>query len=160
IEAPLTQHAVKALVMSILPRAPRLNKVCIHMMRVQPGRHPLSNALWTVVTLHVAWRPVLSKQSLQDLDDILGCDRPSTIDSKPLSARLIQDRQALQPPSIGGLVMDKVIAPDMMRIRRTGRHGRARAHGAPFARFPDDLQPLVLPDAADRLAIHPPLFSL
>lgn len=85
----------------------------------------------------------------------MGGDRPSTRESKPLSGLLIQDRQALQPPSIGGLVRDKVIAPDVRRRRRTGRRGRARAHGAPFARFPDDLQPLVLPDAADRRALPP-----
>jgi hypothetical protein len=48
----------------------------------------------------------------------------------------------------------------MMRVRRTRWHGGAHAPWAPFPLFLDDLQSLMLPDAADRLAIYPPLFSL
>ena len=98
---------------------------------------------------------MLSKQPLQDLDDPIGWERPSTGDGEPLSGVLVQDRQALQPPSIGGLGIDKVIAPDMIGIRRTGWRGRALAHWAPFTRFLDDLQPLVLPEAAYRLVLPP-----
>jgi hypothetical protein len=160
LEAPSTKHAVHARVMPVLPRAPRLNTVRLPLRRVPPGRHPVRHALWPVVTLHVAWSPGLRQQPLQALDDILGGDRPSTLESQPLSGLLLQARQALQPPSIGGLVLDTGLAPAMMGRRRPGRRGRARAHGAPLARCPDDLPPRVLPDAAARLAIHPPLLSL
>src|SRR2546423_14429889 len=82
------------------------------------------------------------------------------MDGQALTGVLIEHRQALQPPSIGGLIVDKVIAPDMMRIRRPRWGGRARAPRTPFRLFLDDLAPLVLPDATSGLAIHPPLCSL
>ena len=132
----------------------------IDMLRLQPTRDPLCDELRTVITFDIHRSATLRKQPPQHLDNILCRDRASTVDSQALPRVFIENCQALQPSSIGSLVMDKVIAPDMIRMRRTGRRGRARAHGASFARFPDDLQPLVLPDAADRLAIHPPLFSL
>ena len=82
------------------------------------------------------------------------------MDSQALTGILIKHREAFQPPSIGGLIVHEIVAPDMIRIRRPRWSGRAHAHRAPFPLFLDDLQPLVLPDTTYGLAIYPPLVSL
>ena len=53
IEVPIAQHTVEALIMPVLPRAARINKMRIDMLRMQPCRHPLRNALWAIVTLPI-----------------------------------------------------------------------------------------------------------
>lgn len=82
------------------------------------------------------------------------------MDGQALPRVFIEDRQALQPPSIGGLVMDKVIAPDMMGMRRMGWRGRACAPWAPLPLLLDDLESFLLSDAPDGLATDPPVFTL
>ena len=107
IETAIVPHPVKALIMSVLPQTLRVNKVGLDTLLPQPGRPSLGNELGTIVTLHVAWTATLSKQLLQDLDDLIGCNRPSTGDGEPLPGGLVQDRQVCQPPPIGGLIMAK-----------------------------------------------------
>jgi hypothetical protein len=61
IQTAITKDTVKALVVSVLPWTPRINKVGINVLFVQPRRHSLRNELWTVVTFHIDWRTPLSK---------------------------------------------------------------------------------------------------
>jgi hypothetical protein len=134
--------------------------VRIDMLLAQPGRHSLCDEFRTIITFDIHRSAMLRKQLPQHLDDIRRRDRAGTGDLQGRSCIFIDDGEALQPSSIGSLVMDKVIAPDMIGMRRTGGRGRACTHGAPFTRWLDDLQPLVFADAAYCLAIHSPLFSL
>ena len=111
----------------------------IDMLRLQPTRDPLCDELRTVITFDVHRSATLRKQPPQHLDNLLCRDRASTVDSQALPRVFIENCQALQPSSIGGLVMDKVIAPDMIGMRRPGWRRRACAHGAPLTRLLDDL---------------------
>ena len=105
----------------------------------QPGRHPLCDEFRTIIAFNIHRSATLRKQPLQHLDDILGCNRSSIVDGQPLTGVFIQKREALQPPSIRGLVMDEIIAPDMLGIRRPRWSGRARPQWASFPFFLDDL---------------------
>ncbi len=96
---------------------------------------------------------------LQHLDDISRCHRPRTVDGQALTGIRIEHRQTLPPPPICRLVMDAILAPDMMGMRCLGWGGRARAHGAPFLLLLDDWQSLLLPPPASGLAIDTPAFS-
>src|SRR5262249_25376079 len=126
----------------------------------QPGRHPVGDAFRPVLTFDIAWSTTLRTQPLQHLDDIHGRDRADTGDRQALTGIFIEDRQTFQPPTIGGLLVHKVIAPDMLRRGGPCWGGCALAHRAPFLCGLEHLESLVLPDAADRLAMHPPLFRL
>ena len=59
IEAPIVKHTVEALVMAVLPRTPRVNKVGIDPLCPQPCRHPLRNELRAIVTFHIHGRATL-----------------------------------------------------------------------------------------------------
>src|SRR5688572_16951494 len=160
IQAAIAKDAVKALVMPVLPRAARSNEVRLDMMRAQPRRDLLRNKLWAIVTLHIGRSPTLCKETLEHLDHIPRGDRPGAGDGQPLTRILVEHRQAFQPSPIDGLIVDEVIAPDMIRIRCAGRRGCADAQRPPLARFLDHLEACALPEAAHRLATHSPLFAL
>src|SRR5262249_16599706 len=81
-------------------------------------------------------------------------------DRQALTRVFIEDGEALQPPPILGLVMDEVIAPDMVGILSPYRCRRALPHRAPFPLFLNDLEPLVLPYTTYRLPRPPPVFTL
>jgi hypothetical protein len=145
--------------MAVLPRAPRRNKMSGDTLLAQPRRDPLRNELRTIITLHIDWSATLGKPPLQDLHHLIGGNRPGAEDSQPLPRVLVQHRQALQAPPIRGRVMNKVIAPNMVGMRRPSRRGSACAHWTPWPLFLNDLESLALAEIAHRLAIDSPMFT-
>ena len=122
---PSRNTPVKALVTPVLPRAARINEVWIDRLRSQPSRDWLCNKLWAIVTLHIGRSATLGKEPLEHLDHIGRCYRPGTGNGQALARVFIEHRQAFQPSPIGRLVVDKIIAPDVMGIRSPRRGGRA-----------------------------------
>ena len=97
---------------------------------------------------------------MQHLHDIRCGDRTRTVDRQALTGILLEPCQAFQPPTICGLGMDNILAPDLRGMRRPGWRGRACAHRMSFLLLLPYLESFVLSDAADALAISPPLFPL
>jgi hypothetical protein len=135
VQTTITKYAVKALVMPVLPRTPWGNKCGIHMLCMQPVCDPLGNKLRAIVALDLRWSIPLGKQPLQYLHDIACGAGPRTMNRQPFAGVLIQHGQAFQPPPIRGLVMHKVIAPDMVRIYGARRDSCALAQRPPLPRF-------------------------
>jgi hypothetical protein len=160
IQAPIANDAIEALMMAILPWTARRHAVGLNMLLAQPGSNPLRNELWAIITFHLYRSATWGQQPLQHPDDIAGGDRPSTVDGHALTCVFIQYCQALQPPPIRRLIVDKIIAPHMVRVRCSGRHDRADADRSPLVRFLDHLEAGALSEAAHRLATHGPLCSL
>jgi hypothetical protein len=114
VQAAIAEDAVKALVVPVRPRPPRLNAV---------GRALLGHERWAIVTLPIVRGTTLGQQPLQHADDLTRCDRPGTIHAQALPGICIHHGQALQPPSIAGLVVYNIIAPDMIGVRSPRRGG-------------------------------------
>jgi hypothetical protein len=129
-------------------------------MCTQPVRDLGRDALRTIVTFHRPRRAALSEPLREPLDDVTRRERAGAVTGQPFTGLLIQPRQAVQPSSLGGGVVDKIVAPDMVGMRRPGRHSRVRPDGAPLARFLDHWESLARPKAAHRVATHRPLFGL
>ena len=108
-----------------------------HMLCMQPVCDPLGNTVRAIVGLDIRWRLPLGKQPLQYLHDIACGDGPRTMNRQPFTGVLIQRDQVFQPPPIRGLVMHKVIAPDIVR-----RHGARRDSCAQRPPLPRFLHPL------------------
>jgi hypothetical protein len=145
LQAPIAKHAIETLVMAVLPRTAGINTLGIDILRVPPRRDLRSNTLWTMVTLHLVRVATLGTSPLVRVADIACRDRPGTVESHALTRVFIQYRQALQPPPINGLVVDQIIAPDMVRGLCPGRRGRVDADGPPLARFLAHLAACALP---------------
>src|SRR4051812_42085576 len=73
IETPIAQDPVQALVMPVLPRAARINKMRLNMTRMQPQRDPLRDELRTIITFHRDWSPSLGEYPLQHVPHIPRC---------------------------------------------------------------------------------------
>lgn len=93
--------------MPVLPRAARINEVRLNVMRPLPGRDLLRNKLLTMIALDIHRSTTLDKQPLEYLDDIACRDRPGAMNGQALTGVLIQHRQAVQPPPVERLVVDK-----------------------------------------------------
>jgi hypothetical protein len=130
------------------------------MVCTPPVRDLVCDELRAMVTFHIPRSAALGEQPLEHPSDITRRDRPGAVNGQPFTGRLIQPGQALPPPPIGALVVDQLVAPDLVGMRGPGRHRRVRPDGAPAARVLDHLEALALPKAADRFATDGPLFGL
>jgi hypothetical protein len=156
MQTTIAQAPVQALVMSVLPRTPRINKVGIDRRCAKPGRHPLGHALRAIRTFDIARGPTVDTPPWQHLDDIFSRERSRPVDGQALTGVFLEDREALEPPALCGLVMDDSLAPDMSGIRGTRRRSRAWAPWPPFPPLLNDCKPLVLPEAPHGCAIDRP----
>jgi hypothetical protein len=62
----------------------------------------------------------------ETLDHISRCGRPGTVDGQALACVCIEYRQAFEPSPIGSLIVDKIIAPDMIGVCGPGRRRSER----------------------------------
>ena len=157
VKAAIAKDPVKALVMPVLPRAPRGNARRIAMRRAQPRRHAWRHALRTLVTFDVYGSPTWDKEPLPPLDDIPRRQRAGTVEGPALPGGCIQPGPALPAPPIGGLSRDDILTPHMLGVRGTCRCGWALAHRVPLAPVRHSVEPCRRPSPADSLAPDPPM---
>ena len=86
MQTAIAKDAVAALVMPVLPRTPRVNKVQVNRLLAQPGRHALCDAFRTVITFAIHRSAMWRKRPPQHLDDIRRRDRAGTGDLQALSS--------------------------------------------------------------------------
>jgi hypothetical protein len=95
------------------------------------------------------------------LHDILSCDGAIHSQIQSFSAVFIHDRKPLQAASIIGLVVDKIVGPNLVDSLRSSLLARVcTTPPALFDRTPDrHLEPLLLPKAMNSLLINLPAFT-
>jgi hypothetical protein len=146
---------VHALGLAVLPRTPRGKHVGSDPRWATPGRHPLRQALRAMSPCARARATTVDTPPLPHRDALLRRARAGTVDGPALPAGGLEDREALQPPSLGGLVLDARIAPARSG-RRCQRRRRAGAPGPPCPLGLDVCKPRGRPETPPGLAMESP----
>src|SRR3954468_10057738 len=154
------QPAVERLAVGVLPRAPRGDVQRLRPTTGQPATHRLGDELRPVVAADVIGHAPHLEEVLQRRYHILGGQAPLDLDRQAFPRELVHHRQQLQAPPVGRLVVDEVIAPDVVRALGPAASAAVLALPEP-ATLPLDLrhlEPLSTPEPVDSLEVdRPPL---
>ena len=104
VQAAVSEYAVESLVVTILPRALRLDESCIDAAIFDPLLDFLRHELRTVVALHNAWLPVELHELFKNPHHIDRSQMPCTLDPSPSPRELIDHRQETERLSIARLI--------------------------------------------------------
>src|SRR4051812_39148125 len=154
------QPAVERLAVGVLPRAPRGDVQRLRPTSGQPAPDRLGDELRPVVAPDELRLASDLEQVLQGRYHTLGIHAPLDLDRQAFPGELIDHRQQLQAPPVGRLVVDEVVAPDV--VGPLGSTAAAAVLALPQATaFPlhlRHLEAIPTPEAMDPLEVdRPPL---
>ena len=111
-----------------------------------------------IVRPDVGWNTTQDEQVRESVDDLSRVELSFHTDRKALSAVFIQDVESSERPAIIGLVMYKVVRPDMILIFRAQPDARSVIHPDPpfLGLFHWHFKPLAPPQTFDTFVIHLP----
>ena len=94
----------------------------------------------------------------QRLDDAEAVDASRHLQRQASAAVLVDQRQDAQAPTVMGLALDEVEAPDVIAMERPQPHAGSivQPQAAAWLMLLRDLQPLATPDALDPVLAHLP----
>ena len=124
VQTSRSKNAVEAFVVGVLPRAARVDVVRSHRTLRQPALDALGNELGSIVAAQTIRLAVLSDQLVEDTNNIGRRQTPRTANGQALARKLVDHRQTLQRPTIDRLILDEVVAPDMVRMLGSMHPGR------------------------------------
>ena len=98
------------------------------------------------------------EQLAQDMQDVLAVELTIHMDGQALSAELIDDREHSERLAVVGAVLDEVVGPDMVPVRRAQSDAGPiiEPQTAPLGLFSWHFQPLTPPDALHAVQAHIP----
>ena len=142
----VSELAVEALVVAVLPRTSGLDVERLNTESGQPSPHELGRGLRAVVRAQMLGRTVASEEIGQDLEHVVGSDLSSHLDCQTLPRVLVDHGQQLQGSTVVGPLTHEVVGPDMILVQRPEPDARAVAQPqpAPFRLPPGHLEPLLL----------------
>jgi len=152
-QALVTEVAVKALGIAVLPRRARLDERRLDLRVLEPFEDRASDELRTVVQTQEPRCTVLGNQAGTHLDHAAGSNRAGHVARKCLAAELIDHRQALDLPAAGAGVEHEVVGPDVIRSRCRQRPRRRSRH-ASAGSFARQLQPRQASQAMRAVPAH------
>ncbi|PXX21581.1 hypothetical protein NA66_10484 [Burkholderia pyrrocinia] len=117
----VTQLAVEALDKPVLPRITRRDEGRTDCGIPEPAHDLGSGKFGTVVRPNERWIAVQPHQSRQRQDDILRPQAGTDFDRQALAGIFIDHAKHLQRSPIDQLVVHEVVAPDRIRLCRTGQ---------------------------------------
>jgi hypothetical protein len=160
MEDSIAADANPALMVSGVPWAARLHQVGLTGRCAPPRRTLLGKTFGTRTTVDISWRPTAGSQGLDALAHLGPGAHPGTVHGPACPGVRIKHRQPLHPPSLGGLLQDAILTPDMVGIPRPSRCRHALASRAPLVHALHHLEPLLLPEPPDRRTPDAPRRSL
>lgn len=119
VQALVSQLAVEALIVTILPGAPGCNKRRFDLESSEPMTHGLGNKLGPVVGADMFRRPMQQKQLRQHIENILAVQLPLHMDGQALACVLVNDGEHAECLAVMGAILDEVIGPDMALVGRS-----------------------------------------
>src|ERR1017187_2569441 len=158
VEQFVTQACVKTFDKAVLSRAAWRDVGGIGPGGRNPILHGLSYELRAVVGTDVAWHATQDEEVGESIDDVDGLELAIDADRQALMGELVDDVEHAVPPAIMGAVLDEVVRPDVIGMRRLQPDARSIGKPQPpaFRLLPRDLQPLTSPDPLDpRVADQP-----
>ena len=120
----ISELAIEALIIPVLPRAAGFNEQRLHPNMPQPLPHHPSRELWPVVGADMLRYPVADKQLRQTVEHIVAGNVPLNQERQALSAILVNQGQNLQRAAVVGALTDKIIGPHMSAMHGPQAHTR------------------------------------
>ena len=171
IQELITQLAVEALHVAVLPGAAWGNEQRLDVGLAEPFAYLLRHELWTAGTDAQRWSaadelgsPSHGKQVTQDFHNLPGGERSSNLDRQALASEFVDHYQEPNLSSIFGSIGDEVVRPDVIFVLGTSTDAAilAATIGQPSATvlFSWDLPAFFPPDSLDSLVIDVPTGSL
>ena len=112
------QPAVEALDVAVLPWAAGFDVERLHAQPPKPRANSLGHEFRAIVGADVLRWPEAREQTGQGMKDILRIQPALNADSETVAGVLIENGQHTVSPSIMGPVMNEVVGPDMIAVRR------------------------------------------
>jgi hypothetical protein len=156
VQAPVPEHTVEALVVTVLPGAAGIDEAVSNALVPDSPLDLLGHELGTIVALHHGRRSVELDQLFENPHDIDRGEVPSTFDPQASTRVLIDHGQEAKRLPVGRLVGHEVVAPDVIRVQRAMRIDRARSASTPFRSPPRHSQPFSTAQQPDALSAHSP----
>lgn len=158
VEQFVSQLAVEALAVAILPRAAGLDVGGLGANGGDPGSQRDGDELRPIVRPNIGWRPAQDHQIRQGLQHVGGVQPAFDPDRQGFAGELVDHAEHAKLPSIMGSILDEVIGPDVVRPLGAQAHAGAviQPQPAAFWLFLRDFQPLPSPDPLHPLGVHRP----
>ena len=164
IQELITQLAVEALHVAVLPGAAWGNEQRLDVGLAEPFAYLLRHELRPVVTADELGSPSHGKQVTQDFHNLPGGERSSNLDRQALASEFVDHYQEPNLSSIFGSIGDEVVRPDVIFVLGTSTDAAilAATIGQPSATvlFSGDLPAFLPPDSLASLVIDVPTGSL
>jgi hypothetical protein len=143
----ISQAAVEAFGVAVLPRAARLDVHGIDTHLPKPPAEGVGNELRTVVAADVPWDAAHPEELRERVNHVLAGDATLELQGEALTGVLIDDRRPLQLAAAHRPVVDEVPTPDVVRAFGPSPVAAvfARAYLSPFSLLYRHCQPLPLP---------------
>ena len=154
----VSELAVEALVVAVLPRTARLYVERLDTDSAQPPPNQLCCELRPVVRTQMLGWTVASKEIGENLDNIMGSSPSSDLDRQALPRVLVEHGQQLQRSTVVGARAHEVVGPDMVLVSWPESDARTiiEPQSAPFRLPPGHFEPLLPPDPLHTLVVHLP----
>jgi len=171
VEQLVAKLAVKALVVSVLPRRSWLDVQGLHADLGEPFPNRRGNELRAplsgmrrmpcrarIVRSDVIWRAMLGEEIGKTGQDIIASQPSLRRQCQALLGELVDYRQDAERSTVMGLALHEVVAPDMARPTwpETDARSVVQPKATAFGLFLGDFQPLALPDPFDPRHTDPP----
>ena len=118
IQQLISELAVEALVVAVLPRAAGFDKERFYPNMCKPLPHGRGCKLGSVIGPDMIWNAVLDEQIRQTIEYIITGDAPLDQQRQALPAVLVNQRQNLQRTPVVRAFADKIIGPHMIAMSR------------------------------------------
>ena len=116
IQTGRSKDRIETFAVGVLPRTAGIDVMSIHVLFLQPFLHRSRNHLRAIVTAQTRRTPMLSKQFVENANDVACRQAAADGDLKTLARKLVNDGQAFLLPSVLGPVKYKIVAPNVVRI--------------------------------------------
>lgn len=125
IQELVAELRVKALAVSVLPRASRRDIERLYIQTPQPFAQRRGDELRAIARADMIGRPMLDEQICQRLQDKLRVQLALHPDGQALTAVLVDHAQHAIDLAVMGAVLDEVVGPDMPAILWPEPYARA-----------------------------------
>ena len=122
VEQLVSELAVEAFIVPVLPWATWLDKEGLHADPFKPFAKGYCDKLWTIVGSDIARHAMLQHCVGDSVQDIARAQLALHFDGQAFSSVLIDQRQHAERTSIMCSILDEVIGPDMVLMLRPEPH--------------------------------------
>src|SRR5215510_11318454 len=151
----IAKAGVEALDVAVLPRTAPLDIGNFGADSGDPSLDSLGDELRPVVGPDVTGNAAQDEQIGENVDHIDRLELAGDTDRQAFVGKLVNDIEHPISASIVGVILDKVVGPDVIAVLRPQPDARSVGQPEPAALglFIGDLQPLASPDAFDPLVV-------